>query len=62
MRIRDSDFLLPRNSQLVVFDRSGNYSLNMNRLERCREFTGESVVTYGVPVDGASAGREAARH
>ena len=62
MRIRDSDFLLPRNSQLVVFDRSGNYSLNINRLERCREFTGESVVTYGRPVDGASADRQDAQH
>jgi hypothetical protein len=60
MRIRDSEFLLPQHSQLVVFDQSSNYSLNMIRLERCREFTGESVVTYGGPVDGTSADRQAA--
>jgi len=59
MRIRDSDFLLPHDSQLATYDQSGNYSLNITSLERCREFSGESVVTFGPPAAGASADREA---
>ena len=58
MRIQNSSFLLPKESQLAVIDQSGNYSLNMIRLERCREFTGESVVTYGAPDKGASTDHE----
>jgi hypothetical protein len=49
VQIRDSEFLLPRNSEMAALDESGNYSLNMTSLESCREFTGESVVTYGAP-------------
>ena len=62
MRIRNSDFLLPRNSQLTTSDKSGNYSLNIISLERCREFTGESAVTYGAPADDVSADREVSQH
>jgi hypothetical protein len=59
MRIGRAEFVLPRNSQLSTFDRSGNYSLNMITLEKCREFSGESVVTYDGPAQGASADRQA---
>jgi hypothetical protein len=59
MRIGKSDFLLPRKSQLSTSDQSGNYSLNMINLEHCREFSGESVVTFGGQAQGASADREA---
>ena len=62
VRIRDSDFLLPRDSQVSATDSSGNYSLNVTNLERCQEFTGQSVVTYGTPADGASAERQAPEH
>jgi hypothetical protein len=58
MRIGKSDFLLPRNSRLSTADQAGNYSLNMVNLEHCREFSGESVVTFGGPAQGASADRE----
>jgi hypothetical protein len=58
MRIRDSEFLLPRDSQLVVYDQSGNYSLNIIRLERCREFTGDSVITFASPPDATSTDRK----
>ena len=44
MRIRDTEFLLPRDSEMAVADESGGYSLNIIRLERCQEFTGQSVV------------------
>jgi len=62
VRIRNSAFLLPKNSQLALVDQAGNYSLNMIRLERCREFTGESVVTYGAPDNGISTDHEASEH
>jgi len=62
MRIGNSTFLLPKTSQLAVADQAGNYSLNMIRLERCREFTGESVVTYGAPDNGISTDHEASEH
>ena len=59
MRIRNSDFLLPRDSQVAAFDSSGNYSLNMISLERCKEFAGQSVVTYDTPTGEPSAERQA---
>ena len=59
MQIGRAEFILPRNSQLSTFDRSGNYSLNMIKLEKCREFSGESVVTYDGLAPGASADRQA---
>ena len=49
MHIGNSDFLLPQHSDLMTTDDSGNYSLNDVRLENCREFVGQSVVTYGAP-------------
>jgi hypothetical protein len=56
VKIRNSEFLLPRNSQLAASDQLGNYSLNMVSLEGCREFSGDSVVTYDAPVgNGASS-------
>lgn len=55
VRIATADFLLPLHSELASFDQAGNYRLNTINLNRCREFTGESVVTYGVPVEGSSA-------
>jgi hypothetical protein len=43
----DSEFLLPQSSELAVTYDGGNYSLNMVKLERCREYTGESSVAFG---------------
>jgi hypothetical protein len=55
VQIGNSDFLLPLHTELASFDQSGNYRLNTVSLERCLEFTGESVVTYSTPTEGASA-------
>jgi hypothetical protein len=55
VRIRDSEFLLPRRSELAASDSLGNYMLNAVSLEQCREFAGESVVTFSAVPDGASA-------
>jgi hypothetical protein len=54
LRIGDSDFLLPAHSELVSFDQSGTYRLNMISLDRCKEYTGQSVVTYGTSTDTTS--------
>ena len=48
-RIGDTTFLLPLHSELMTTDAMGNYSLNDVRLGNCREFVGQSVVTYGAP-------------
>ena len=62
VQIRNSEFLLPLHSELAASDSLGNYSLNSIGLEQCREFTGQSVVTFQTPVDGASADRQAQDH
>jgi hypothetical protein len=57
LRIGNSDFLLPAKSELSSFDQAGTYRLNTISLDRCLEYTGEAVVTYGGPTDGAPASR-----
>lgn len=46
LRIGNSDFLLPDNSELTAYDDQGDFSLNIVALKTCREFTGESKVKY----------------
>ena len=58
MRIRDTEFLLPLDSEMAAEDELGTYSRNMIHLERCREFTGQSVVIFGGVVEGGSADRQ----
>lgn len=62
VRIRETDFLLPYSSELAASDQMGNYSLNMIRFERCREFTGQSSITYDMSADGAPAERQSPEH
>jgi hypothetical protein len=57
LRIAGSDFLLPTSSELTSFDRSGTRRLNIVNIDRCMQFTGETVVTYGAPKDGGSMPR-----
>ena len=58
VQIRDSTFLLPYKSELAAIETaSGFYYMNIVNLERCREFTGESVVKFGAPIDTPSADR-----
>ena len=54
LRIGDSEFLLPLHAEMEVWDSAGNRSLNEVTLEQCREFKGESTVTFGQPVNGPS--------
>jgi hypothetical protein len=53
--IGNSEFYLPERSELAATDSAGVYTLNMTKLEHCREYTADSVVTYGAPTQGGAA-------
>jgi hypothetical protein len=46
VKIGESDFLLPAESELTMVGLDGHESRNHIRLASCREFTGESVLTF----------------
>jgi len=53
MRIADHDFLLPSSSELVLTDASGIESRNRVSFTRCRQFAGDSVLSFAdVPAEG----------
>jgi len=57
-QIGASDFLLPAASELSMTDLSGNESRNRTRFASCRQYTGESVLSFAEPQEEAdSAGR-----
>jgi hypothetical protein len=58
LTIGNSEFALPERSELAATDDMGNYSFNQIQLNRCREFSADSVVKYAVPSQG-TASREA---
>jgi hypothetical protein len=55
VHVGNSDFALPLHSKLTSFDQQGNYRWNTITLEHCQEFSGDSTVTYGAPVDNPAA-------
>jgi len=61
LMIGKSEFDLPSRSELSATDDMGNVSLNVIKLDSCREFAGESVVQYGPPTRG-TASRESEDH
>jgi hypothetical protein len=61
LTIGNSEFDLPDRSELSATDDMGNYTLNMIKLDRCREFGAESLVKYGPPSQG-TASRERQDH
>ena len=58
MPFNDSQFLLPRRSELEASDSDGVYSLDGVTLKQCREYRGDSVVTYAPGTDSSSADRQ----
>lgn len=44
--IAGAEFLLPQSSELVITDLQGNESRNRTRFSSCRQFAGESVLTF----------------
>jgi hypothetical protein len=57
LHIRNVDFLLPYKSRLAAEESTGFYYMNMVKLDNCKEFSGESVVTFGGPADDPSGAR-----
>ena len=53
--IANTEFNLPDHSELAATDDMGNYTLNIIKLNRCREFGANSVVKYGSPTEGTAS-------
>jgi hypothetical protein len=54
-RIGDSDFLLPSQSELTMVDVDGGENRNHVRFSSCRQFAGESVLSFADPSPSANA-------
>ena len=48
-RIGGADFLLPQSSDLLLTDTAKNESRNLTRFEQCRQYQGESVMSFVDP-------------
>ena len=48
-RIGEADFLLPHSSELYIVNSNGRESRNITRFEQCRQYLGESVVSFADP-------------
>jgi hypothetical protein len=48
LRIRDADFLLPKSSELLMMDVNGFESRNHTEFSACRQYTGESAISFGI--------------
>ena len=48
-RIGDAEFLLPRTSELFLVGDTGRENRNLTRFENCRQYSGESVVSFAEP-------------
>lgn len=46
MRIGDSDFLLPQSSELMMIDLAGNANRNRTQFSACRQYAGESKLSF----------------
>jgi hypothetical protein len=57
MRIGEGEFLLPELSELTMVNLNGSESRNRVRFAGCRQFSGESVLTFG---DAPASGQPAA--
>ena len=56
-RIGEGDFVLPLSSELVMQEASGAVIRNHTRLDACRQYLGESVVSFGEPVSAPATAR-----
>lgn len=53
-KIGGADFLLPDTSELLLRDANGRVNRNLTRFDQCRQYQGESVLSFADP-DAASA-------
>lgn len=61
LSIGNSEFSLPDHSELAATDDENVYTLNTAKLDGCREYSADSVVTFG-PTPQGSAARERQDH
>jgi hypothetical protein len=54
-RIGTGDFLLPSMSEMEMVDRNGGANLNRARFSGCRQYTGQSIVTFDDPTEETAA-------
>ena len=52
--IGNSEFYLPERSEVAATDKDGVYTLNLVKLDRCREYAAESDVKYAPPSQGTA--------
>lgn len=52
VKIHDEQFLLPSSSELLMIDVAGNESRNHTTFTGCRQFAGESVLSFAEPPPG----------
>jgi hypothetical protein len=57
VRIRDSDVLLAGHAEIETYDSDGIHTLDAVKLENCREFSAESSVQFGKPLDSETKDR-----
>ncbi|MDP8981437.1 MAG: hypothetical protein M3O35_12705 [Acidobacteriota bacterium] len=60
VEIAGSSFLLPAGASMTMTQLSGTESRNVTRFHACRQFTGESVLSFGGPPPASSAPAPAA--
>ena len=54
-RIGMGEFLLPSMSEMEMIDRNGGASVNRSKFAACRQYTGQSVVTFDDPAEEKAA-------
>lgn len=59
LRIGDSDFLLPKSSELSMVGAAGVEDRNLSRFEACKEYSGESTIRFDVDENGAPTAQSA---
>jgi hypothetical protein len=59
MRIGESDFLLPAASEMTMVDNRGTENRNRVHFSACRQYAGESVISFGDPPPSAPAPKPA---
>jgi hypothetical protein len=55
VRIGAGSFLLPEQSELVLTDLAGNENRNLTHFSNCRQYAGESVISFDDPPDETEA-------
>lgn len=54
VRIGEASYLLPRGSELMLVDAAGNASRNQTRFSECRQYSGQSVLSFSEPTTEAA--------